>query len=95
MKYEQNTSNTYINIQSNMARVHDSHFHKWLTNADVTIADMELVGVRWRKDVGVARDLFWVASFLVVAGLAYLIPHWRHLQLALGLLTIPNFAVLM
>ena len=63
------------------------------TDVDVTIIVMGVVGVRWRKDVGVARDFFWVASFLVVAGLAYFIHHWRHLQLALALFTIPNLVV--
>ena len=59
------------------------------------IVVMEMVGGRRRKDICLARDFFRVFSFLVVAGLAYLIPHWRHLQLALALATLPNLLVLL
>ena len=56
---------------------------------------MEMVGGRRRKDICLARDFFRVFSFLVVAGLAFLIPHWRRLQLALALATLPNLLVLL
>ncbi|XP_048240127.1 organic cation transporter protein-like [Haliotis rufescens] len=45
---------------------------------------MELVGPSKRTLAGIINKLFWCLGLFMVGGLAYLIPDWHHLQLAIS-----------
>ena len=45
----------------------------------------ELFPAIYRTFAGTAFELIWAAGWMVLAGIAYLIRDWRHLQLAVTL----------
>ncbi|XP_034250492.1 solute carrier family 22 member 6-like [Thrips palmi] len=49
---------------------------------------LELFPGRLRTVVGVALEIYWALGLAVLAGLAYVLPHWRDLQLAVSAPTI-------
>ncbi|XP_068003633.1 solute carrier family 22 member 2-like isoform X1 [Melanerpes formicivorus] len=61
----------------------------WLTGY-VLIA--EFVGSTYRRAVGITYQLAFSLGLLVLTALAYVIPHWRWLQLTV---TLPNFFLLL
>ena len=55
---------------------------------------MECVGPSQRTWVGIGVEIFWAAGTVILAGFAYLLPNFQHLQLAMSvplLLFIPYF----
>ncbi|XP_070788719.1 solute carrier family 22 member 2-like [Pituophis catenifer annectens] len=61
----------------------------WLTGY-ILIA--EFVGLNYRRTVGIVYQVAFSVGLLILAALAYGIPHWRWLQLAV---TLPNFFFLL
>nr|XP_014353777.1 PREDICTED: solute carrier family 22 member 3 [Latimeria chalumnae] len=56
------------------------------------VAVTEFVGSSYRRVVGIIAQLFFTLGVMILPGVAYLIPSWRWLQLAI---TLPNFAFLL
>ncbi|KAJ1154503.1 hypothetical protein NDU88_007255 [Pleurodeles waltl] len=52
----------------------------------------EFVGLNQRKIVGIVYQVAFTVGLLILSGVAYAIPHWRYLQIAV---TIPNFFFLL
>ncbi|XP_036174073.1 solute carrier family 22 member 2 [Myotis myotis] len=52
----------------------------------------EFVGLSYRRTVGIAYQVAFTVGLLVLAGAAYVLPHWRWLQFAV---TLPNFCFLL
>nr|XP_027795367.1 solute carrier family 22 member 2 isoform X2 [Marmota flaviventris] len=52
----------------------------------------EFVGLSYRRKVGIFYQVSFTVGLLVLAGVAYTLPHWRWLQLAV---TLPNFCFLL
>ncbi|KAM6180617.1 solute carrier family 22 member 2 [Erethizon dorsatum] len=52
----------------------------------------EFVGPSYRRTVGIFYQMAFTTGLLVLAGVAYALPHWRWLQLAV---TLPNFCFLL
>ncbi|XP_010629348.1 solute carrier family 22 member 2 [Fukomys damarensis] len=52
----------------------------------------EFVGLSYRRTVGIFYQASFTIGLLVLAGVAYALPHWRWLQLAV---TLPNFCFLL
>ncbi|XP_015415508.1 PREDICTED: solute carrier family 22 member 2 [Myotis davidii] len=52
----------------------------------------EFVGQSYRRTVGIAYQVAFTVGLLVLAGVAYALPHWRWLQFAM---TLPNFCFLL
>ncbi|XP_054451512.1 solute carrier family 22 member 2 [Pteronotus mesoamericanus] len=52
----------------------------------------EFVGRSYRRTVGIFYQVAFTVGLLVLAGVAYVLPHWRWLQLAV---TLPNFCFLL
>ncbi|XP_004639493.2 solute carrier family 22 member 2 [Octodon degus] len=52
----------------------------------------EFVGLSYRRTVGIFYQVAFTVGLLVLAGVAYALPHWRWLQLAV---TLPNFCFLL
>uniref|UniRef100_A0A8C5SGB2 Solute carrier family 22 member 3 n=1 Tax=Laticauda laticaudata TaxID=8630 RepID=A0A8C5SGB2_LATLA len=61
----------------------------WLTGY-ILIA--EFVGLNYRRTVGIVYQMAFSVGLLILAAVAYVIPHWRWLQLAV---TLPNFFFLL
>ncbi|XP_061480279.1 solute carrier family 22 member 2-like isoform X3 [Rhineura floridana] len=61
----------------------------WLTGY---ILITEFVGLSYRRTVGIVYQVAFTIGLLVLAAIAYAIPHWRWLQLAV---TLPNFFFLL
>ncbi|KAJ7342170.1 hypothetical protein JRQ81_009362 [Phrynocephalus forsythii] len=61
----------------------------WLTGY---ILITEFVGLSYRRTVGIVYQVAFTFGLLVLAAVAYAIPHWRWLQLAV---TLPNFFFLL
>lgn len=53
---------------------------------------MELFPGHLRTAVGVVQEIYWAMGLVVLSALAYLLPHWRDLQLAVSA---PSLAVLL
>jgi len=53
------------------------------------VLSLEIVSKEWRAFVGLSFGVFFSLSFPLLAGLAYLIPHWRALGVASSLLFLP------
>ncbi|XP_046526055.1 solute carrier family 22 member 2 [Equus quagga] len=51
----------------------------------------EFVGLQYRRTVGIFYQVAFTFGLLILAGVAYLLPHWRWLQL---MVTLPNFCFL-
>ena len=43
---------------------------------------MELVGGKWQTVVGIGFEAPWVVGWFILAGVAYALPDWQHIQLA-------------
>ncbi|XP_008592221.1 PREDICTED: solute carrier family 22 member 2 [Galeopterus variegatus] len=52
----------------------------------------EFVGLNYRRTVGIYYQVVFTIGLLVLAGVAYALPHWRWLQLTV---TLPNFCFLL
>ncbi|XP_036270177.1 solute carrier family 22 member 2 [Pipistrellus kuhlii] len=52
----------------------------------------ELVGLSYRRTVGICYQAAFSVGLLALAGAAYVLPHWRWLQFAV---TVPNFCFLL
>ncbi|XP_026935057.1 solute carrier family 22 member 2 [Sagmatias obliquidens] len=52
----------------------------------------EFVGLSYRRTVGILYQVAFTAGLLVLAGVAYVLPHWRWLQFTV---TLPNFCFLL
>ncbi|KAM5228757.1 solute carrier family 22 member 2 [Ctenodactylus gundi] len=52
----------------------------------------EFVGLGYRRTVGIFYQVSFTVGLLVLAGVAYALPHWRWLQLTV---TLPNFCFLL
>lgn len=52
----------------------------------------EFVGPSYRRTVGILYQVAFTFGLLVLVGVAYALPHWRWLQLAV---TLPNFCFLL
>ncbi|XP_059971103.1 solute carrier family 22 member 2 isoform X2 [Mesoplodon densirostris] len=52
----------------------------------------ELVGLSYRRTVGIFYQVAFTFGLLVLAGVAYVLPHWRWLQFTV---TLPNFCFLL
>ncbi|KAF3831252.1 hypothetical protein GH733_000144 [Mirounga leonina] len=52
----------------------------------------EFVGLSYRRTVGIVYQVAFTAGLLALAGLAYVLPHWRWLQLTV---TLPNICFLL
>lgn len=52
----------------------------------------EFVGLRYRRTVGIFYQVAFTIGLLVLAGVAYVLPHWRWLQFTV---TLPNFCFLL
>ncbi|XP_046305336.1 solute carrier family 22 member 2 [Marmota monax] len=52
----------------------------------------EFVGLSYRRTVGIFYQVSFTVGLLVLAGVAYALPHWRWLQFAV---TLPNFCFLL
>nr|XP_056709289.1 solute carrier family 22 member 2-like [Euleptes europaea] len=61
----------------------------WLTGY---ILITEFVGLSYRRTVGIVYQVAFTVGLLVLAAIAYAVPHWRWLQLAV---TLPNFFFLL
>ncbi|XP_034966542.1 solute carrier family 22 member 2 [Zootoca vivipara] len=61
----------------------------WLTGY---ILITEFVGLSYRRTVGIVYQVAFTVGLLVLTAVAYAIPHWRWLQLAV---TLPNFFFLL
>ncbi|KAH0622432.1 hypothetical protein JD844_024734 [Phrynosoma platyrhinos] len=61
----------------------------WLT---AYILITEFVGLDYRRTVGIVYQMAFTVGLLVFAAIAYAVPHWRWLQLAV---TLPNFFFLL
>ncbi|XP_020664743.3 solute carrier family 22 member 2 [Pogona vitticeps] len=61
----------------------------WLTGY---ILITEFVGLNYRRTVGIVYQVAFTVGLLALAAIAYAIPHWRWLQLAV---TLPNFFFLL
>uniref|UniRef100_A0A8D0L3U6 Solute carrier family 22 member 2 n=1 Tax=Sphenodon punctatus TaxID=8508 RepID=A0A8D0L3U6_SPHPU len=61
----------------------------WLTGY---ILITEFVGLSYRRTVGIVYQVAFTVGLLVLAAVAYAIPHWRWLQLTV---TVPNFFFLL
>lgn len=46
---------------------------------------VELVSGKWRTIIGVLDILPVAVSYILIAGIAYMVPHWRELQLVITL----------
>ena len=45
----------------------------------------ETFSKKYREFAGVGAQLFWASGVVLLAGLGYLLPNWRHLQLVITL----------
>ena len=45
-------------------------------------AGLELVGNTKRVFTGIVIELFWCGGELLLAGIAYFLPNWRHMQIS-------------
>lgn len=70
----------------------DSCLLAWLTDHVVLFAVTEFVGLSYRRTVGIAYQAAFTMGLVVLAGVAYVLPHWRWLQFAV---TLPNFCFLL
>ncbi|XP_074846386.1 solute carrier family 22 member 2-like isoform X3 [Carettochelys insculpta] len=61
----------------------------WLTGY---ILITEFVGLRYRRTVGIVYQVAFTVGLLVLSAIAYVVPHWRWLQLTV---TLPNFFFLL
>uniref|UniRef100_A0A8C3LJA9 Solute carrier family 22 member 2 n=1 Tax=Chrysolophus pictus TaxID=9089 RepID=A0A8C3LJA9_CHRPC len=61
----------------------------WLTGYVLTA---EFVGLSFRRTVGIIYQLAFTVGLLILTAVAYVLPHWRWLQLAV---TLPNFFFLL
>ncbi|XP_060609658.2 solute carrier family 22 member 2-like [Anolis sagrei] len=61
----------------------------WLTGY---ILITEFVGLEYRRTVAIVYQMAFTVGLLIFGGIAYAIPHWRWLQLAV---TLPNFFFLL
>ncbi|KAM9155573.1 solute carrier family 22 member 2 [Pangshura tecta] len=61
----------------------------WLTGY---ILITEFVGLSYRRTVGIVYQVAFTAGLLALSAIAYMIPHWRWLQL---IVTLPNFLFLL
>nr|XP_030708707.1 solute carrier family 22 member 2 [Globicephala melas] len=52
----------------------------------------EFVGLSYRRTVGILYQVAFTVGLLVLAGVAYVLPHWRWLQFTV---TLPNFCFLL
>ncbi|XP_016066751.1 PREDICTED: solute carrier family 22 member 2 [Miniopterus natalensis] len=52
----------------------------------------EFVGLSYRRTVGIVYQMAFTVGLLVLAGVAYALPHWRWLQFTV---TLPNFCFLL
>ncbi|KAM7137034.1 solute carrier family 22 member 2 [Molossus nigricans] len=52
----------------------------------------EFVGLSYRRTVGILYQVAFTVGLIVLAGVAFVLPHWRWLQLAV---TLPNFCFLL
>uniref|UniRef100_A0A8D0GBF6 Major facilitator superfamily (MFS) profile domain-containing protein n=1 Tax=Sphenodon punctatus TaxID=8508 RepID=A0A8D0GBF6_SPHPU len=55
------------------------------------IMTTEIVGLRYRRTVGILYQAAFTVGLVILSGVAYVIPHWRWLQLAV---TLPSFLLL-
>ena len=49
-----------------------------------SLADMEMVGGRWRIIMGLLFQLPFSFGFMSLAGIGYAITDWQHLQVAIS-----------
>ena len=54
---------------------------------------MEIIGGNWKTYLGIGLMFFWATGYSLLPLLAYLVPNWRALQLALTL-PLPIFVIL-
>ncbi|KAK0064416.1 organic cation transporter protein [Biomphalaria pfeifferi] len=54
---------------------------------------IELVGPAKRTFTGVVVEIYWCVGILLLLPIAYLLPNWRHIQLAMCILTVPLFSI--
>ena len=45
---------------------------------------MEIVGGRWNVIIGIGLEFPWAVGYIALPGIAYHIPDWGHLQLAIS-----------
>ncbi|XP_072178656.1 organic cation transporter protein-like [Diadema setosum] len=53
----------------------------------------ELVGPSKRYFTGIAMNFYWAVGAIILAGIAYFIRNWRHLQLCVSLIPVAYFAI--
>lgn len=58
----------------------------------VLSAVTEFVGLNYRRTVGIFYQVAFTVGLLMLAGVAYALPHWRWLQFTV---TLPNFCFLL
>uniref|UniRef100_A0A6I8NF29 Solute carrier family 22 member 3 n=1 Tax=Ornithorhynchus anatinus TaxID=9258 RepID=A0A6I8NF29_ORNAN len=61
----------------------------WMTSYVIV---MEIVGSKQRRIVGIVIQMFFTLGIIILPGIAYLIPKWQGIQLAI---TLPNFLFLL
>lgn len=52
----------------------------------------EIVGSKQRRIVGIVIQMFFTLGIIILPGIAYFIPNWQGIQLAI---TLPNFLFLL
>ena len=48
------------------------------------IPAMEIVGGRWSVIIGIGLEFPWAVGYIALAGIAYRVPDWSELQLAIS-----------
>ncbi|XP_068926468.1 solute carrier family 22 member 3 [Petaurus breviceps papuanus] len=61
----------------------------WMTSYVIVT---EMVGSKQRRIVGIVIQMFFTLGIIIIPGIAYLIPNWQGIQLAI---TLPNFLFLL
>eukprot|EP00088_Acartia_fossae_P013335 TRINITY_DN16988_c0_g1_i5.p1 TRINITY_DN16988_c0_g1~~TRINITY_DN16988_c0_g1_i5.p1 ORF type:complete len:543 (+),score=70.92 TRINITY_DN16988_c0_g1_i5:58-1686(+) len=46
---------------------------------------MEIIGGRWNSIIGIGFQIPWAVAYMILPGLAYALPYWAHLQIAISL----------
>jgi len=49
------------------------------------VYSLEIIGGKWNTLIGIGFQIPWAIAYMILPGLAYALPYWPHLQLAISL----------